>query len=75
MASIPYDNGYFDLVQSRMVNGGINANRWNQYVREIKRVLVRHGWVQMMEVYYNAQCPSGNYPAGELADSKRIRIA
>ncbi|KAK6085765.1 UMTA methyltransferase [Seiridium cupressi] len=59
---IPYDDGYFDLVQSRMVSGGINANRWNRYVREIKRILVRRGWVQMMEVYLNAQCPSGDYP-------------
>lgn len=65
MASIPYDNGYFDCVQSRLVNGGIDASRWDQYIREIKRVLVGHGWVQLMEVYWNAQCSSANYPDGQ----------
>ncbi|KAK6214453.1 hypothetical protein LQW54_004360 [Pestalotiopsis sp. IQ-011] len=63
--SIPYDNGYFDLVQSRMVNGGINADRWSNYIREIRRVLVRNGCVQCMEIYLNVQCPSGDYPDGE----------
>ncbi|KAH8194844.1 hypothetical protein TruAng_010997 [Truncatella angustata] len=61
--AIPYDNGYFDFVHSRMVNGGINTNRWSQYIREIKRVLVRQGWVQLIEVYFNAQCPGGDYPS------------
>lgn len=31
-------------------------------MREIKRVLIRGGWVQMIEIYFNAQ--SGRLPDG-----------
>ncbi|MCJ1277787.1 hypothetical protein MMC21_005601 [Puttea exsequens] len=32
-----YEPNTFDLVQSRMVGGGINASRWPSYLRDIKK--------------------------------------
>lgn len=32
-----FEPNTFDLVQSRMVGGGINTSRWPSYLRDIKR--------------------------------------
>lgn len=32
-----FESNTFDLVQSRMVGGGINTSRWPSYLRDIKR--------------------------------------
>ncbi|KAJ4006710.1 hypothetical protein NW752_010711 [Fusarium irregulare] len=42
-----------------MVAGGIHANRWRSYVRDIFRVLKPGGWCQMVEIYFNAQSDNG----------------
>ncbi|KAK3176798.1 hypothetical protein OEA41_008123 [Lepraria neglecta] len=65
---LAYDPNYFDLVQSRMVGGGINASRWSTYLRDIKRVLKPGGWVQMVECYF--MCQSDN---GSITDSHPLR--
>jgi predicted methyltransferase len=48
-----------------MVAGGIHANRWRSYVRDIFRVLKPGGWCQMVEIYFNAQSDNGTLTPGE----------
>ncbi|QPC62134.1 hypothetical protein HYE67_004365 [Fusarium culmorum] len=50
---------HFDLVHSQMLAGGIHANRWGSYIRDIFRVLKPGGWCQMVEIYFNAQSDNG----------------
>ncbi|CAG7564123.1 unnamed protein product [Fusarium equiseti] len=54
-----FESNHFDLVHSQMVAGGIHANRWRSYVRDIFRVLKPGGWCQMVEIYFNAQSDNG----------------
>ncbi|KAL6717206.1 hypothetical protein ACLMJK_005121 [Lecanora helva] len=63
-----HQSNKFDLVQSRMVGGGINASRWSSYMRDIKRVLKPGGWLQMIECYF--MCQSNN---GSITDAHPIR--
>ena len=37
-----FKSNHFDVVQSRMVGGGINASRWPSYLRDIKRCVQSH---------------------------------
>lgn len=46
--------------------GGINTERWTGYIRDIFRSLRPGGWVQMVEIDFNAQSDNG---AIGLADS------
>lgn len=39
--------------------GGIHSNRWRDYLRDIHRVLRPGGWVQTVEIYFNAQSDNG----------------
>ncbi|KAF6837504.1 UMTA methyltransferase [Colletotrichum musicola] len=48
-----------DLNSSQMMAGGIHSNRWRDYLRDIHRVLRPGGWVQMVEIYFNAQSDNG----------------
>ncbi|SCO18615.1 related to methyltransferase [Fusarium fujikuroi] len=50
-----FRSNHFDVVHSQMVAGGIHANRWRSYIRDIFRVLKPGGWCQMVEIYFNAQ--------------------
>ncbi|KAI9682667.1 MAG: hypothetical protein M1829_006654 [Trizodia sp. TS-e1964] len=50
----------FDLVNSSLVAGGINATRWPNYVRDMVRVLKPGGWLQMVEIYFNCQSDNGS---------------
>ena len=43
------DEGKFDFIHSRMLNGGIKAEQWDGYVEDIFRILKPGGWVQMAE--------------------------
>ncbi|KAK0751040.1 S-adenosyl-L-methionine-dependent methyltransferase, partial [Schizothecium vesticola] len=54
-----FPSNHFDLVHSRMMAGGINANRWPGYMSDVFRVLRPGGWCQMVEIYYNAQSDNG----------------
>ncbi|GAP84850.2 putative umta methyltransferase [Rosellinia necatrix] len=58
----------FDLVNSRLVAGGINSGRWTQYIRDIFRCLRPGGWVQMAEIDFNAQSDNGS-----LTDNSALR--
>lgn len=53
-----FSRGY-DLINSRFVNQGINRNRWNTYIRDMKALLRRGGWVQLIEYYPLIQSDSG----------------
>ncbi|KAK4166017.1 S-adenosyl-L-methionine-dependent methyltransferase [Cladorrhinum sp. PSN259] len=54
-----FPSNYFDLVNSRMMAGGIHRNRWANYMSDILRVLRPGGWCQMVEIYFNAQSDNG----------------
>ncbi|KXX77354.1 Demethylmenaquinone methyltransferase, partial [Madurella mycetomatis] len=54
-----FPSNYFDLVHSRMMAGGIHADRWANYLSDILRVLRPGGWCQMVEIYFNAQSDNG----------------
>ncbi|KAI5366338.1 Putative S-adenosyl-L-methionine-dependent methyltransferase [Septoria linicola] len=49
----------FDLINSRMLSDGINANRWESYVRELAALLKPNGWLQMVEFHAIFQSDSG----------------
>ncbi|TPX14990.1 uncharacterized protein E0L32_004820 [Thyridium curvatum] len=55
-----FPSNYFDLVHSRLVAGGINSDRWRDYLRDMVRVLRPGGWCQMVEIYFNAQSDNGS---------------
>ncbi|KAK8868636.1 S-adenosyl-L-methionine-dependent methyltransferase [Apiospora arundinis] len=57
---LAYHDNTFDLVHSRLVAGGIDAEKWPEYIRDLHRVLVPGGWVQMVEIYFNAQSDGGH---------------
>ncbi|KAK8059622.1 hypothetical protein PG996_009552 [Apiospora saccharicola] len=65
MPILAYHDNTFDLVHSRLLSGGINTERWSSYLRDLHRVLVPGGWVQMVEIYFNAQSDGGH-----LSDSQ-----
>jgi hypothetical protein len=48
--------------------GGINADGWSDYMKELNRVLVAGGWCQMVEIYFNSQSNNGT-----LTDGKPIQ--
>lgn len=54
-----YTRGYYDLVHSRCVGPGIRRDRWPTYLRDLRSLLSRGGWVQCAEFYYNIQSDSG----------------
>ncbi|PWY73582.1 S-adenosyl-L-methionine-dependent methyltransferase [Aspergillus heteromorphus CBS 117.55] len=51
---------HFDLVHSRMLATGIDGSRWPSYIEDIRRVLRPGGWVQLVEMYFNAQSDNGS---------------
>lgn len=51
--------GSFDLINSRLLIGGINGNRWATYVADLKRLLKPGGWLQMVEQYPSIQSDNG----------------
>ncbi|KAK3306663.1 S-adenosyl-L-methionine-dependent methyltransferase [Chaetomium strumarium] len=54
-----FPSNYFDLVHSRMMAGGIHADRWMNYLGDTLRILRPGGWCQMVEIYFNAQSDNG----------------
>ncbi|CEJ88117.1 hypothetical protein VHEMI04615 [[Torrubiella] hemipterigena] len=58
-----FRSSYFSFVHSQMVAEGISANRWENYVRDIYRVLKPGGWCQLSELYLNAQSDNGTLAA------------
>lgn len=60
-----FPTNHFDLVNSRLMAGGIHANRWRNYMADMFRVLRPGGWCQMVEIYFNAQSDNGT-----LTDSR-----
>ncbi|KAK0671058.1 S-adenosyl-L-methionine-dependent methyltransferase [Cercophora samala] len=58
-----FPSNHFDLVNSRLMSGGIHVNRWTNYLSDLFRVLRPGGWCQMVEIYYNAQSDNGTLTA------------
>ncbi|KKF96007.1 Altered inheritance of mitochondria protein 41 mitochondrial [Ceratocystis platani] len=50
--SLPFDSESFDIVNSRMVAGGVEKRHWVGYLHELKRITKRGGFVQMAEMDY-----------------------
>ncbi|KAI1180733.1 S-adenosyl-L-methionine-dependent methyltransferase [Nemania sp. FL0916] len=65
---LQFPQNHFDLVNSRLVAGGINNERWTGYIRDIFRCLRPGGWIQMVEVDMNAQSDNG-----ALTDNSALR--
>ncbi|RSL98414.1 hypothetical protein CDV31_012614 [Fusarium ambrosium] len=63
-----FPSNHFDVVHSQMVAGGIHANRWRSYIRDIFRVLRPGGWCQMVEIYFNAQSDNGTLTRGKSSN-------
>ncbi|KAF4973850.1 hypothetical protein FZEAL_9196 [Fusarium zealandicum] len=68
-----FRSNHFDVVHSQMLAGGINANRWRSYIRDVFRVLRPGGWVQMVEIYFNAQSDNGTLTRGKPPSSAEKR--
>ncbi|KAI1823120.1 S-adenosyl-L-methionine-dependent methyltransferase [Xylaria intraflava] len=66
--SLQFPSNHFDIINSRLIAGGINRDRWTGYFRDIYRCLRPGGWVQMVEVDYNAQSDNG-----ALGDNSALR--
>ena len=49
----------FDLINSRLLAEGINADRWPTYIRELKQMLKPGGWLQMVELQLHFQSSTG----------------
>lgn len=60
-----FPSNHFDVVHSQMMAGGIHANRWQSYVRDIFKVLRPGGWCQIVEIYFNAQSDNGTLGRGK----------
>jgi hypothetical protein len=63
-----FQNNSFDLIHSRFILPGIRRRRWATYIRDIKPLLRRGGWVQISE--YHALVQSNN---GRLTDESAVR--
>ncbi|RYO81616.1 hypothetical protein DL766_000849 [Monosporascus sp. MC13-8B] len=61
---VPIEPNHFDLVNSSLVAGGIDADRWGTYLRGIRRVLRPGGWCQLVEIYFNAQSDNATLTDG-----------
>ncbi|KAI5926166.1 S-adenosyl-L-methionine-dependent methyltransferase [Camillea tinctor] len=59
-----FRSNHFDLINSRLVAGGINSSRWPGYLRDIFRCLRGGGWCQMVEIDFNAQSDNGTITDG-----------
>lgn len=62
--SFTFPSNHFDVVHSQLMAGGIRANRWQSYLKDIYRVLQPGGWCQMVELYLNAQSDNGTLSPG-----------
>ncbi|KAL7627643.1 hypothetical protein AAE478_001836 [Parahypoxylon ruwenzoriense] len=60
-----FHSNHFDLINSRLVAGGIDRNRWHGYMRDILRCLRGGGWCQMVELDLNAQSDNGTLTDSE----------
>ncbi|KAI5242782.1 hypothetical protein E4T43_04486 [Aureobasidium subglaciale] len=49
----------YDLVNSRFLADGINADRWASYVQDLHGRLRRNGWLQMIEAQFHIQSNNG----------------
>ncbi|KAM3420168.1 hypothetical protein BST61_g3463 [Cercospora zeina] len=49
----------FDLINSRLLSDGIDADRWQSYVWDLYALLKPDGWLQMVEVHALFQSDSG----------------
>ncbi len=67
-----FPSNYFDLVHSRMMAGGIHANNWMNYLRDILRILRPGGWCQMVEISFNAQSDSGMLTERECSSARGL---
>ncbi|KAI1106954.1 S-adenosyl-L-methionine-dependent methyltransferase [Jackrogersella minutella] len=61
---LQFPSNNFDLVNSRLVAGGIDRSRWHGYMRDILRCLRAGGWCQMVEMDFNAQSDNGTLTEG-----------
>ncbi|KAI1403381.1 hypothetical protein F4819DRAFT_484651 [Hypoxylon fuscum] len=61
---LQFHSSHFDLINSRLIAGGIDRNRWHGYMRDMLRCLRGGGWCQMAEIDFNAQSDNGTLTDG-----------
>ncbi|KAI1767368.1 hypothetical protein GGR53DRAFT_463469 [Hypoxylon sp. FL1150] len=61
---LQFHSNHFDLINSRLLAGGIDRNRWHGYMRDILRCLRGNGWCQMVEIDFTAQSDNGTITDG-----------
>ena len=49
----------FDVIHSRFLADGIDASRWQAYVADLRQLLKKGGWVQMIEMIPHIQSENG----------------
>lgn len=49
----------FDLINSRFLVDGIDASRWQSYIRDLRQVLKKGAWAQMVEIIPHVQSNNG----------------
>ncbi|KAK3620280.1 hypothetical protein LTR56_023494 [Elasticomyces elasticus] len=49
----------FNLINSRFLAEGIDTNRWQPYIRELKELLEPGGWIQLVELDLRFQSDNG----------------
>ncbi|CAJ2513778.1 Uu.00g018970.m01.CDS01 [Anthostomella pinea] len=62
-----FRSNHFDLINSRLVAGGINSHRWTGYLRDMFKCLRAGGWVQLVEIDFNAQSDNGTLTESEFS--------
>ncbi|KAI1437183.1 hypothetical protein GGR50DRAFT_117982 [Xylaria sp. CBS 124048] len=69
-----FPHNHFDIINSRLVAGGINRDRWAGYLRDIFESLRPGGWVQMVEIDFNAQSDNGALEDSKFSTSAVVTI-
>jgi ubiquinone/menaquinone biosynthesis C-methylase UbiE len=65
---LPFPDNTFDFVMQRLSTPAYTSGQWNSIVGEMIRVARPGGYVQFIEIDYNAQ---GLGPAGQAWQEKR----
>ncbi|KAF2836014.1 S-adenosyl-L-methionine-dependent methyltransferase [Patellaria atrata CBS 101060] len=58
--TLPFRRDSYDLVHSRLIALGIQKSRWTSYLRDIRKLLKKNGWVQLVEFNYIFQSDNGS---------------
>jgi SAM-dependent methyltransferase len=58
LEGLPFANNTFEYVHQRLLVLGIPVDKWPNAIRELKRVVVPRGWVELAEASYGIGAPA-----------------